>query len=101
MNYRVASHAVSGATLSPSDESKLLGIQLGILFDATLFCPIFTNLRFTALLPNRTDIVTSSPKRPAPQLLFDAGHTAQNFTRGETLDDPDTLRWPVTRNALP
>jgi hypothetical protein len=75
-------------------------MQLDIFLGSTLFRHIFANLSFAAVLPNGTDIVTCGPKRPAPQLLLDAGRAAKDFTRRQALDDPDNLRRTVTRHRL-
>jgi hypothetical protein len=75
-------------------------MQLDIFLGSTLFRHIFANLSFTAVLPNRTDVVTCGPKRPAPQLFLDAGRAAKDLPRRQALDDPDNLRRTVTRHRL-
>ena len=75
-------------------------MQLDIFLGSPLFRHIFANLILTAMLPNGTDIVTSGPKRPAPQLFLHARRAAKDFTGRQTLDDPDNLRRAVTRHRL-
>ena len=82
------------------EQARLLDMELRIFFITPLLLDIVANRIFSAMLPNRTDKIAVTPELAAPQFLFDAGDTCQDFAGRQAFDDSYHLGWTVTRDRL-
>ncbi len=55
---------------------------------------------FTPMTPDRTEQGACGPQCSTPPLLFDRRDALKHLSGRETFDDPDHLRWAITRHRL-
>lgn len=75
-------------------------MELGVLLLAPLASDVAPDLAFAAVLADRTEVGPVGPELPTPQERLDGGDPPEDFSGGETLDDPGELAGAVRRNRL-
>ena len=75
-------------------------MELGVLLLAPLPGDVASDFPFATVLADRTEVGPIGPELPTPQELLDGGDPPEDFSGGETLDDPDEFAWAVGRNRL-
>jgi len=75
-------------------------MELGVLLLASLASDVAPDLAFAAVLADRTEVGPVGPELPTPQELLDGGDPPEDFSGGETLDDPGEFAGAVRRNRL-
>lgn len=75
-------------------------MELGVLLLPVLLDEIALDLPFAPVAANGTDVAPIRPARPAPEIFFDRGDSAEDLSGRETLDDPDQLRRTVRWDRL-
>lgn len=71
-----------------------------VFFLAALLGHILANLRFTAMLPHRRDVIAIRPKFAAPQLFLHRGDPSKNFSGRNTFDRPHNFCRAIQRDRL-
>ena len=101
MNYPAASRGVSERIgRMPSEKPELLRVELGVLLLPALLDDVALDLPFAPVAADRADVEPIRPELPAPEILLDRGHPAEDLPGSEALDYPDQLRRAVRRDRL-
>jgi hypothetical protein len=75
-------------------------MELGVLLLAPLASDVASDLAFATVLADRTEVGPFGPELPTPQELLDGGDPPEDFSGGESLDDPGEFAGAVGRNRL-
>ena len=75
-------------------------MELGVLLLPALLDDVALDLPFAPVAADRADGAPIRPELPAPEMLLDRGHPAEDFPGSKALDDPEKLRWAVRRDRL-
>ena len=75
-------------------------MQLDVFFLSSLGRNVALDFLFASVATNRADVVTIGPEFSTPKVLFDLGHSGEDFSSGNALDGPYDLRGTVGRYRL-
>ena len=101
MNYLAASREVSdGTSRTPSEQSELLRMELGVLLLPSLGSNVPLDLAFAPVAADRADVVPVRPELPAPEGFLDRGHPTEDLAGRQALDPPHHLRRAVWGDRL-